>query len=133
MPGDVIRIPPQLGKEELGTLRASKNEHIVEEGDSFGSIAKKSSIWIQQLKKANPLIRNKDDLIAGQIIRISPDDGSGLCALQAGRNQHTVKRNDTMYSIALWHGISMPEIRRANLDIIDLDKIYPRQIIRIPR
>ena len=133
VPGDVIRIPPRFVGGELGAIRACKDEYVAKEGDTIKSIAKMYNTWQRKIKAVNPEIAESSIIKPGQIIRIPPSDGSGLCALRADKEKYSVRIDDTLYLIGVWNGLSVDELAQANPDITNPDLIYPRQIIRIPK
>lgn len=133
VPGDVIRIPPRFEGEELGAIRACKDEYVAKEGDTVKSIAKLYNTWVEKIQKANPEIVESSRIKPGQIIRIPPFDGSDLCALQADKEKHTFRIGDNLFRIGIWNGLSVDDILEANPDIIFSDRIFLRQIIRIPK
>lgn len=131
-PGDIIRIPNLRGGRGLAVIRAWKDEYTVQDGDTLQRIANQFTTRVRAIKKVNPSIPDTDEIRRGQIIRIPPADGSGLCALQANKNKHVVRKGDNLSLIAEWYGTSVNAIKYANTDVKDPNLIFPRQVLYIP-
>ncbi|MFA5270178.1 MAG: M23 family metallopeptidase [Patescibacteria group bacterium] len=102
--------------------RSSRNEtikYIVREGESVGSLANDFGITALTLKYANGLSSNS--LKVGQELKIPPIDG-----LYA-----TVKRNDTLSSIANRYHIKVDDIVKYN-GLTSGDPIFAGQELLIP-
>ena len=102
-----------LTEEELALLRPEKEEkpilehkrvfhHLVEEGDSWASIAKKYSLSVENLKEWN-----EDTLEIGTKITLQKPRPKQLI-------QHTVKSGESLRTIAKKYDCSTDDIRRWN-------------------
>lgn len=110
--------------------------HTVQNGDTLGHIALKYGVSISALRKANNI---PGDLIrTGQRLKIpgSNEETSSPTANTATAtisSVHTVVRGDTLGSIALSHGISIGELKRANNLSSDIIRIGQNLNIPISR
>lgn len=85
--------------------------YTVKSGDTLGHIAQRHGVSTSQLRRANNI---SGDLIRiGQKLTIPGSHSAASSALSAG-NTYTVKRGDTLGSIALTHAISVGDLKRAN-------------------
>ena len=99
--------------------------YTVQKGDSLWSIAKQYGVSLESLIKANPQIKDPNKIYPGQQIRVPVSDSGELFA-------YTVKKGDTMWSIAKRFGVSLESLIRANPKIKDPNKIYPGQTVYVP-
>ncbi len=94
--------------------------YTVQSGDTLGHIAQRHGVSTSQLRSANSI---SGDLIrVGQKLTI-PDSGSSASSAAPLRKTYTVKRGDTLGSVALAHGISVAYLKRANNLSDDLIRI----------
>jgi LysM repeat protein len=101
--------------------------HIVRRGETLYSIARNYGVSMWAIARANG-IANPNRIYAGQRLVIPTG--------QAGGRRHTgtvhvVQRGETLYRIALNHGVSMWAIVRAN-HIANPNHIYVGQRLVIP-
>ncbi|WPJ93980.1 LysM peptidoglycan-binding domain-containing protein [Coraliomargarita algicola] len=115
----------------LGSLTGLKlsNAHTtytVRNGDTLGHIALKYGVSTSELRKLNKLT---GDLIrVGQTLSIPTQ--SGQAATTSASNTYTVKNGDTLGGIALTHGISISDLKRANN--LSGDRILIGQKLQVP-
>ena len=84
------------------------NNYVVEKGDTLYGIAKKFNTSVQSIKELNNLKR--DTIVVGEILRVrSNNDTNPLECIV-----YTVKKGDTLYSIAKKYNTSVDEIKRYN-------------------
>ncbi|MFO8060462.1 MAG: LysM peptidoglycan-binding domain-containing protein, partial [Bacillota bacterium] len=102
--------------------------YAVRRGETLTSIARKFGVTVTALRRANPGI-DPDRLAIGQVLCI-PGVADELCP---GRRLYTVRRSDSMFSIARAQGVSLNALIRANPQIPDPDLIYPGEQLCIPR
>ncbi|MDQ8196287.1 LysM peptidoglycan-binding domain-containing protein [Coraliomargarita sp. SDUM461004] len=94
----------------LGLANANST-YTVRDGDTLGHIAMRHGISTTELRKLNKL---SGDLIrVGQKLAV-PSQGSTSTTPQGTSSTYTVKAGDTLGNIALIHGISVNDLKRAN-------------------
>ena len=96
--GEVLRIPTKEIYEE------EENVYIVQKGDTLYSIAAANNTTVDELKKANNLTSNI--LSTGQLLKIP----SALLP----ESTYTVKKGDSLYSIANKYNTTVEELKRIN-------------------
>lgn len=82
------------------------NTYIVEKGDTLYGIAKRFNSSVQKLKELNNL--KSDSLSIGQSLIVSEDNSPMECIV------YTVKKGDSLYSIARKYQTTVDEIKRYN-------------------
>lgn len=105
---------------------SSASTHTVRRGDTLSSIAVRHGVSSRALAAANG-IDDPRALAIGRKLRI-PGPG-GTRSIQA--NTYTVRRGDTLSSIARRHGTSVQQLLAAN-EIKRADRIRPGQKLRVP-
>ncbi|MCA1055432.1 LysM peptidoglycan-binding domain-containing protein [Rossellomorea aquimaris] len=98
-----------------GKAGACSTEYTVKKNDTLYSLAKKYEVTVEQLMEANALASDK--IMAGQQLLV-PD--------KPNHNElfsYTVKRGDTLYSLAKQHGMTVEEITYLNKKASDQIKI----------
>ncbi len=96
---------------------------FAEEGDDFAKIAKDLNIYAWQIHKYNDL-NKKDKLVAGQMVYVQPKKR------KASVKTHTVKENETLYSISQLYGVKLKILAKRN----KLDKnsyVYEGQVLKL--
>ena len=96
--GEVLRIPTKEIYEE------EENIYIVKKGDSLYSISQANNTTVDELKKLNNLTSNI--LSTGQLLKIP----SPLLP----ETSYTVKKGDSLYSIAQKYNTTVDELKRIN-------------------
>jgi len=149
--GVTLRFPPVAGRPPATQLLASIPEekprqvagrsYIVRRGDTLSAIARRHGVTTSALASANG-IRRTSALHAGRRLRIPgtverqiADDAAerrppAPRAATAGK-QHTVKRGDTLASIARRYGVSQRELASAN-GVRDQNALRAGQRLSIP-
>lgn len=94
--------------------------HVIKPGDTVYKLAEQYRVSPQDIINANDL-RNPSKLAVGQTI-IIPSNNS----------VHVVKSGQSLYSIALSHGLSLDALLAANPDLHAPYTIYPGQVIKLP-
>ncbi len=92
-------------------LYASATNYTVKNGDTLSQIALRHGVSASALKKANHL--NSDLIRVGQKLQI-PTAKSGSSVDMAPGSIHEVARGDTLGGIAITHGVSVRDLKRAN-------------------
>lgn len=96
--GEILRIPTKEIYEE------EENIYIVKKGDSLYSIAQANNTTVDELKKLNNLTSNI--LSTGELLKIP----SPLLP----ETSYTVKKGDSLYSIAKKYNTTVDELKRIN-------------------
>lgn len=96
--GEVLRVPTKEIYEE------EENVYVVKKGDTLYSIAMANNTTVDELKKANNLTSNI--LSTGQLLKIP----SALLP----ESTYTVKKGDSLYSIANKYNTTIDELKRIN-------------------
>jgi lipoprotein-anchoring transpeptidase ErfK/SrfK len=111
--------------------------YVVQPGDNLFRIALNHGLTTQELASANG-ISNLSRVYAGQVLRI-PGPGSTTVASPAQTTRtepatsstYVVKRGETLYRIAVNHGVSLQALTQAN-GILNPSHIYTGQRLTIP-
>lgn len=107
---------------------SSGNFYTVVKGDSLYSIARRFGVSVQALKDANNL--TSDTLSVGQVLRIPSSDQDNDINPPSGNVTYTVKKGDSLWSIASRYGISVNALREANN--LTSDTLSIGQVLIIP-
>ncbi len=89
--------------------KTGSNYYIVKKGDTLWSIARDNNITVQELKNLNNLASNS--LSIGDILKLPTDDNDNNVETSG---IYTVKKGDTLYSIARKYNITVDELKRIN-------------------
>ena len=109
---------------------AAASAHVVQRGETLSSIARRYGVSASALASANG-VSDPRSLRAGQRLRI-PAGGSTVAARSAPPpvRTYTVRRGDTLSSIARRHGVTVGELLAAN-ELPD-SRIRAGQRLRVP-
>ncbi len=121
---------PGLKKTSEAKHPAAKTiTYRVKRGDSLNTIARKHETDLSALLKINKL-KIDDSLYIGRIILVP----AGAPEPAAGKSlkRYTVKKGDTMFSLAKGCSITVEELRRIN-NISDSDSLLLGQKIKLPQ
>jgi len=99
------------------------NNYIVQKGDTLYGIAKRFNTSVQSIKELNNL--NNNNLYVGQILKINNDNDTEPLECIV----YTVKKGDSLYSIANKYNTTVIEIKRYNNLSSDLLNIGDRIVI----
>ncbi|MEG1765678.1 MAG: LysM peptidoglycan-binding domain-containing protein [Muribaculaceae bacterium] len=132
--GQVLIIPQKstLAKSD----NANKNIvfHTIKKGDTLYNISKKYNTTLESLLSLNPGI-SPESFKIDDVIKIQPDIAKAAppVAVQTPVTEfyaYRISKDDTYYSIAKKHGVSVEEIMQANPH---LDKLKKNEYIYIPK
>ncbi|MBP6216038.1 MAG: LysM peptidoglycan-binding domain-containing protein [Luteimonas sp.] len=104
------------------------SRYTIRAGDTLSGIAASRGTTVDALMQANPGIRNRDLIYAGQSLTLP-----GGRPPPAQTASYTVRGGDTLSGIAARNGTTVGELMQANPGIRDSNLIYAGQSIRIPR
>jgi len=103
--------------------------YTVHSGDTLSAIANRYHVSLSALEKANPQIRNPNNISVGEHLNI-PGQSDGFAA--SSSTTYTVKRGESLSSIATHHGVSLAALEKANPQIKNFNSISVGQKITIP-
>lgn len=92
------------------------NYIIIREGDTYDAIAKEFDLWDWQLLKYNDLTKDSA-LRVGVVFYIQPKRNKA----EIGKEKHTVKPGETLYSISQYYGVKLKKLRFKNNIMSDKD------------
>ena len=105
----------------------------VRNGDTLEKIARRNGTTIAQLCKLNNISRNKT-IYAGQRLRVSGKASSKATSSKSsskgGKATHTVRKGETLFSIATSNGMSVKELCQLN-GISENHVIYAGQKLKV--
>ncbi len=117
-------IIPEKTKPKLTKVQKPKYiDHIVERGETLYRIAKNFKVSVEDIKKANPYISERN-LSVGQYIKIPTEK------VQKEYISHTVKRKERLDKLAKNYDIDITELKKANPRL--RDRIRVGQTVKIP-
>lgn len=112
--------------------------HTVAAGDSFESVANRYGVTVRELVGANPqLLKTGDKLTVPAAVAIPQESGTASGSAAGGgtssapKKTYTVKAGDSLTTIAIKFGTTVPAIASAN-NISDPNKISVGQVLTIP-
>lgn len=124
-PGEKINIP---------SSESSQTTYTVQKGDTYWTISKKYGITLSSLLDANGASENSILYVGEKIIIPGKDDstsGGSSSSPTITYTTYTVKSGDTLWNIAIAHGIPYPELLSVN-SLTDNSRIYTGMNLTIP-
>ena len=119
--GEILRIPTKEIYEE------EENIYIVKKGDSLYSIANKYNTTVKELKRINNLTSNI--LSIGQVLKL-PSDKANNVEKEENTISYTVKKGDSLYSIARKYDTTIDRIK--DLNNLTTNLLSIGQVLLIP-
>ena len=117
--GQILKLPIKKTNEKVEIIPES-NTYVVKRGDSLYSIALSNNTTVDELKRLNNLTSNL--LSVGMVLKLPKTETEEIV--------YTVKRGDSLYSIAREYNTTVNEIKKLNNLTSNLLSIG--QTIRIP-
>ncbi|HMP82471.1 MAG TPA: LysM peptidoglycan-binding domain-containing protein [Verrucomicrobiota bacterium] len=115
-------------------VQPAVNEHVIQKGDTFYSLAKKYAVTMKSIQDANPAVDPTKLKIGQKIVIPAPTTlpaPAGTTTMTASGEQiYVVKSGDTLSSIAGRYHVTVKELRAANN--LTTDRIYVDQKLKIP-
>jgi lysozyme len=115
--------------------------HTVVNGDTFETIANQYGVTVRELVSANPQLLKKGEMLNIPVAVAIPQEsgsasgsasGSGSSSTSTtGRKKYTIKKGDTLSSIAVKFGTTVAAIASAN-NISNINMIAVGQVLTIP-
>ena len=102
----------------------NNNNYVVKKGDTLWGISNQFGVSVTELANINQV--NAETLKIGQILKIPAKQGSN----PDNMFYYTVKKGDTLYSIAKIYGTTVQAIK--NINYLDTNQLYIGQVLRIP-
>jgi len=103
--------------------------HIVKQGDSLYSIAKKYDVPLDDVVKANPDISNPDAIQVGMKVKIPARPKSPLGVI----HQHIVQQGDTLWKLSKAWGIQLTDLIKANPQLKNPNALLTGEVVNIPQ
>ncbi len=100
-------------------------QHRVQRSDTLSSIARRYRTSVAEILAHNPGIVNPNHLVVGTVLRVPLNT-------QAPMLRHTVRRGETLTSIARRYGVSVQSLIAAN-GLWNPNHVYVGQVLVIPR
>lgn len=132
--GEKVHIPGKGGSAPSKPKPAPATTYTVRSGDTLSSIASHHGVSLSALEHANPQIKNPNKIYVGETIHIPGKGGSTppKSTPKPATHNYTVRRGDSMSSIASHNGVSLAALERANPQIHNPNVIYPGEVVHIP-
>ena len=139
--GKGLRVGMKLKIPQTGAVNPNESQkqdmtgqyiyHTIAPKETLFSVAKKYGITIDDLLKQNPELSSSNFTI-GKVIKIAPKKGleNGIKRNTPETFPYTVKKKETLYSIAQQFGITIDDIKACNPGIGEIKKDI---IINIPK
>lgn len=103
-------LPKEVARAEQEVKEFEPTEiHYVKSGDTFSKIARQYNLSLSELYRLNSL-DNFDQIKVGQEVVVGYKSESSV----SGKEHHTVKSNETLYSISQLYGISVIDLKDLN-------------------
>lgn len=103
--------------------------HIVKQGDSLYSIAKKYNVHLEDVVKANPEISNPDVIDVGMKVKIPSQTKPPLEVI----HHHIVQQGDTLWKLSKAWGIQLTDMIKANPQLKNPNALLTGEVVNIPK
>jgi len=119
----------ELSVQQSFTCPPNTFAYTVQPGDTMFLIAQRFGVSLNALIAANPQIPDPSNIRPGQIVCVPRTDTT----CPPNTFAYTVQPGDTMFTIAQRFGVSLDALVAANPQIPDPSRIFPGQIVCVPR
>ena len=126
---DVVVADAAPAPERVRPAAAATSAHVVQRGETLSSIARRYGVSASALASANG-VSDPRSLRAGQRLRIPAGGAVAARSTPPPMRTYTVRRGDTLSSIARRHGVTVGELVAAN-ELPD-SRIRAGQRLRVP-
>ncbi len=103
--------------------------HLVKQGDTLYSIAKKYNVSLEDIIKANPEISNPDAINVGMKVKIPSKPKSALEVI----HHHIVQQGDTLWKLSKAWGIHLTDLIKANPQLKNPNALLTGEVVNIPK
>lgn len=130
--GMALKIPAEPADVSMTPEAEEYFFHVIREGETLYSLAKKYNVELDVLKKHNPEVEYSE-LQINQIIKVpkSTPPEKEVELRDSSFNYHLVKQGETLYSLSTLYHVSIEEIKELNPALISGPLRYD-EYIRIP-
>ena len=133
--GMVLKIPADPVHIEEITIKSTDDfhYHVIQEGETLYFLSKKYGVPVEIIEQYNPEVEYSD-LQINQVIKI-PKDFKGQ---EQGRfstedyHYHYVQKGETLYSLSVFYGVTVDEIKALNPEL-QWGELKYDEYIKIPR
>ncbi|MFC1778137.1 LysM peptidoglycan-binding domain-containing protein [Pseudomonadota bacterium] len=119
----------ELQKLQSGLIASERVTHKVRSGESLSVIARRYKVTVRELQKWNN-ISDPRKLRAGQTLTLFHSPAPAPVKARSGPIKHTVRRGDSLWSIAKRYKVKVNDLMRWN-DLSQNSIIQPGQSIKI--
>ena len=123
------QLPTSFRNSKSGLIASERVTHKVRSGESLSVIARRYKVSVKELQTWNR-ISDPRKLRAGQTLTLFQSPAPKAAKVRSGTIRHTVRRGDSLWSIARHYDVRVKDLMRWN----DLSKnavIQPGQSITI--
>ncbi|BBI32550.1 LysM peptidoglycan-binding domain-containing protein [Cohnella abietis] len=103
--------------------------HMVKQGDSLYSIAKKYNVSLEDIIKANPEISNPDVIDVGMKVKVPSQSKPALEVI----HHHIVQQGDTLWKLSKAWGIQLVDLIKANPQLKNPNALLTGEVVNIPK
>ncbi|KPK85379.1 MAG: hypothetical protein AMS27_07425 [Bacteroides sp. SM23_62_1] len=133
--GMVLKIPADPVHVEEITIQSTDdfNYHVIKEGETLYFLSKKYGISVEEIEKYNPEVEYSD-LQINQVIKIPKKQSQEPPDTFPSEDffYHYVRKGETLYSLSVYYGVQMEEIKELNPELKWGELKYD-EYIKIPR
>jgi membrane-bound lytic murein transglycosylase D len=104
------------------TAPPTDGSHVVQRGETLTSVAARYGLSVAALRQLNGIPAGTSEIRQGQRLRVADDS----------HPVHVVRKGDTLFKIATFHGVSLADLLSANA-LTERTVLRPGQQLRIPR